>query len=374
MRAVARQFRVSLAMVQLWVQRAEGRALEDIDWSDRPSGCRIPVNRTPRKVEDRVLGLRRSLQERSDLGEFGAEAIHQELVQLSLGEVPSVRTIGRILERRGALDGRKRVRRSPPPRGWYLPDVASGQVELDSFDVIEGMHIKGQSAIEVFNGISLHGGLAISWPYSAISAQTAASCLVEHWREVGLPAYAQFDNDTCFQGPHHHRDVVGRVMRTCLSLGVVPVFIPPRETGFQAAIEAYNGRWQAKVWARFHYRSLRDLRERSERYVAASRHRAALRIEAAPDRRPFPKRWRLDFQRPPLGRIVYLRRTSDRGTVSFLGRLFDVDPLWVHRLVRCEIDLCAQRIEFYALRRRESTWQPLLRKTVYHLPPRRFIE
>jgi hypothetical protein len=291
-----------------------------------------------------------------------------------LGEVPSVRTIGRILERRGALDGRKRVRRSPPPRGWYLPDVASGQVELDSFDVIEGMHIKGQSAIEVFNGISLHGGLAISWPYSAISAQTAASCLVEHWREVGLPAYAQFDNDTCFQGPHHHRDVVGRVMRTCLSLGVVPVFIPPRETGFQAAIEAYNGRWQAKVWARFHYRSLRDLRERSERYVAASRHRAALRIEAAPDRRPFPKRWRLDFQRPPLGRIVYLRRTSDRGTVSFLGRLFDVDPLWVHRLVRCEIDLCAQRIEFYALRRRESTWQPLLRKTVYHLPPRRFIE
>jgi hypothetical protein len=200
MRSVARQFKVRVGTVQLWVQRAEGRVLEDINWSDRPSGCRIPVNRTPRKVEDRVLGLRRSLQERSDLGEFGAEAIHRALVQLNLHEVPSVRTIGRILERRGVLDGRKRARRSPPPRGWYLPDVASGQVELDSFDVIEGMHIKGESAIEVLNGISLHGGLAVSWPYSAIAAQTAASCLVEHWREVGLPAYAQFDNDTCFQG------------------------------------------------------------------------------------------------------------------------------------------------------------------------------
>jgi len=40
-------------------------------------------------------------------------------------------------------------------------------------------------------------------------------------------------------------------MRTCLRLDVTPVFAPPRESGFQAAIENFNGRWQAKVWARF---------------------------------------------------------------------------------------------------------------------------
>lgn len=374
MREVARQFRVGLATVQLWVRRAEGCRLDRVDWGDRPSGRRMAVNRTPREMEDKVLTLRRELKETSDLGEYGAEAIHSELVALRFDEVPSIRTVGRILERRGALDGRKRVRRSPPPRGWYLSDVAGGQAELDSFDAIEGMHIKGESAIEVLNGISLHGGLVVSWPLAAITAKMAANCLVEHWRTVGLPAYAQFDNDTCFQGPHHHRDVVGRVMRTCLSLGVVPVFIPPRETGFQAAIEAYNGRWQAKVWARFHHRSLCELQECSARYVAACRRRAAIRMEAAPNRRPFPKQWRLDLQTPPLGRVIYLRRTSDRGTVSFLGRVFDVDPLWPHRLVRCEVDLTTERIEFYALRRREPAWQPLLRKVAYRLPPRRFIE
>ncbi len=42
-------------------------------------------------------------------------------------------------------------------------------------------------------------------------------------------------------------------IRLCLSLGVTAVFAPPRETGFQAAVESFNARWQAKVWQRFHF-------------------------------------------------------------------------------------------------------------------------
>ncbi len=99
----------------------------------------------------------------------------------------------------------------------------------------------------MLNGISLHGGLVASWPMTDVTARTAVQALTEDGRQVGLPAYAQFDNDTIFQGPHQDADGVGRVMRLCLSLGVVPVFAPPRETGFQAAIESSNGRWQAKV-------------------------------------------------------------------------------------------------------------------------------
>ncbi len=374
MRSVARRFNVGLATVQLWVGRAKGRRLDRVDWSDRLKGRRVARNRTPRKLEDKVVKLRRRLKERSDLGEFGAVAIRRDLLESGVLEIPSVRTIGRILERRGALDGRKRVRRPPPPRGWYLPEVARAKVELDSFDVVEGMHLQDKGSVEVLTGISLHGGLVASWPLPAIMAKTASRSLLQHWREVGLPAYAQFDNDTRFQGPHHHRDVVGRVMRTCLALGVVPVFIPPRETGFQASIENFNGRWQTKVWSRFHHRSMAELRKRSDRFIAACRHRAGARIDAAPQRRPFPKGWELDLQKHPHGRIVYLRRTSDRGTVTFLGRTFNVDSLWPHRLVRCEVHLTAKRIRFYALRRREPGWQPLLCEVAYSLPQRRFIE
>src|SRR5207248_8656513 len=143
--------------------------------------------------------------------------------------------------------------------------------------------------------------------------------LVEHWRAFGLPGYAQCDNDPVFEGPQIHPDTIGRVARACMSLGVVPVFVPPRETGFQAAIEGFNGLWQAKVWARFQHPSLEALRAQSARYVAAHRQRAAARIEAAPGRRPFPRGWHLKLQTHPQGRLVFLRRSNAHGEVQWLG-------------------------------------------------------
>jgi predicted nucleic acid-binding protein len=188
------------------------------------------------------------LRDRSVLGECGATAIHAALLERA-SPAPSVRTIGRILERRGALDGQLRVRRSASPRGWYLPEVANGLVELDSFDAVTGLVIEGGIDVEVLNAVSLHGGLVGSWPLGVVSAKATVDALIEHWRSIGLPAFAQFDNDTRFQGAHQHADSIGRVIRLCIALGVVPIFAPPRETGFQAAIENFNGLWQAKVRA-----------------------------------------------------------------------------------------------------------------------------
>jgi hypothetical protein len=67
-----------------------------------------------------------------------------------------------------------------------------------------------------------------------------------------------------------------------LRLDVIPVFAPPQESGFQAAIENFNDRWQAKVWVRFYHDSLADLQERSRHYVSAYYRRAAARIAALP--------------------------------------------------------------------------------------------
>ncbi|GAI06366.1 unnamed protein product, partial [marine sediment metagenome] len=133
-----------------------------------------------------MLTIRRELKELSDLGEFGTEAIYRELVVRGVKKPPVVRTIGRILERRGALDGHKRVRRLPPPRGWHLPEVAERRVELDSFDVVEGLVIKGGIEVEVLNATSLHGGLVASFPMPSITAKVVVEALISHWSEVGL--------------------------------------------------------------------------------------------------------------------------------------------------------------------------------------------
>lgn len=371
LRNVARGFRVGVATVYLWVQRAGQKRLDRVDWTDR-SHLAHKTSRTSPELEGGVLTLRRDLAQTSDLGQFGARAIHQVLREQGIGPLPSVRTIGRILQRRGALDSRRRVRRPPPPTGWYLPEVAAGRAELDSFDIIEGLVIKGGTQVEALNGVSLHGGLTVSWPLAGVTAKIAAEMILEHWRQFGLPGYAQFDNDTIFQGAHQFADTIGRVTRLCLSLHVVPVFVPPRETGFQAMIENYNGWWQAKVWARFQHQSLAELQECSARYVAASRRSRVQRIEAAPGRTPFPKDWSLNLQAPPQGQIIYLRRTNDQGYVNLLGHSFPVDSQWPNRLVRAEVNLDAELISLYALRRREPTSQPLLARAAYRLPHRRF--
>src|SRR5947209_6023223 len=282
LRAVAREFAGGVATVAHWVERAKERRLDRVDWSDRP---RTPhqTRRTDTSLEDLVVKTRGELA-RGDLGAIGADAIRQALVDQSVAQVPSVRTINRILGRRGALDGNRRTRRPPPPPGWYLPDVAAGRAELDSIDLVEGLVIKGGPQVEVLNGVSLHGGLAVSWPVaSPVTAEMTVRSVVEHWREVGLPGYAQFDNDMIFHGTHRYPDALGRVIRLCLSLGVVPVLVPPRETGFQAMIESYNGWWQTKVWSRFQHDNLADLQGHSQRYVAALLKQRAARLEAAPD-------------------------------------------------------------------------------------------
>jgi len=370
-RSVARRFHVGVATVYHWFRRARHQRLDRMEWDDR-SPIAHHTCRTAPATEDLILAVRRELKESSALGEYGDAAIERELRARGFTPLPSRRTIARVLERRGALDGRRRVRRPPPPPGWYLPDVAQGQSELDSFDIVEGLVIEGGPEVEVLNGISLHGGLIASWPEGPITALRTAEALVEHWRAFGLPSYAQFDNDTRFQGAHQFPDSVGRVSRLCLSLNVTPVFAPPRETGFQAAIENFNGRWQSKVWARFHHDSLAALQLLSARYVAAYRERAAQRMEGAPHRCSFPVSWQFDPQAPLRGRMIFLRRTNEQGQVQLMGRCFLVDANWPHRLVRAEVDLCAERVSFYALRRREPDAQPLLQTCAYQLPRKRF--
>ena len=87
-----------------------------------------------------------------------------------------------------------------------------------------------------------------------------------------------------------------------------------------------------------------------------------------------PPGWHLDLQAPLQGRLIFIRRTTERGMVSLLGHTFRVDPHWCHRLVRCEVLLDEHGIRFYGLRRAQPDSQPLLCQTRYRFPKRRFKE
>ena len=371
MRSVATEFRVSRGAAAYWVALARGRRLDRVAFANRKPGR--ASNRTPARLEQRILSTRRALRDKSVLGEYGPDAISLALQQNRTAEqLPSRITIYRVLARHGVLDGVHRQRRPAPPKGWYLPDLAAGRAELDSFDFIEDLKIAGGPLVDVLTGTSLHGALAEAWIMERPSARATLQALVERWRREGLPTYAQFDNDTIFQGAHQFADTVGRISRLCLALGVVPVFAPPREPGFQNAIEGFNALWQSKVWQRHHFPDAEALVAVSARYIAAYRAKTAARRETAPKRRSFPKNFKLNLGAPLKGTLIFVRRGDDNGSVHLLGRTFHVDQHWPHRLVRCEVDFTHQRIRFYALRRRDPARQPLLRELAYPRPQKPF--
>jgi hypothetical protein len=371
MRDVAARAGMSVGAVAYWVAHARGKRLDRVSFASRKPGR--AWNRTASEAELLVLAERAQLRDSSILGEYGADAIALALHARSPGRsVPSRATINRILARHGALDAARRQRRPAPPKGWYLPMVASADAELDCFDFIDDLKIATGPLVSVLTGISLHGALADAWITPQPRATGVVEALIARFRRDGLPVYAQFDNDTLFQGAHQFAHTVGRVTRLCLALGITPVFAPPREPGFQNAIEGFNGLWQSKVWARYHFPNLQTLRTISDAYISAHRAKTAHRRHDAPVRRSVPRDFRLDLRAPLTGTTIFLRRTDPNGTVHMLGTPFAVDKHWIHRLVRCEVDFSHQRIRFFALRRRDPSDQRLLRESTYDRPNRPF--
>jgi len=366
LREVAKVFGETKSTVQRWVAFAQGKRLDRVDFHDKKSGTKKPKNKSSAKLEKRVLKLRKHLKEKSILGLHGADAIRDEMLRRGDRDVPSSRTIGNILKRNGMLDRRTRVRRPAPPPGWYLPGLQQRKHELDSFDIIEGLYLHGGQEVQFLNGISLHGCLLHSMAMEAMTAENTVLALIEHWKQFGLPKYVQFDNDMVFQGPRK-QNAIGKVIRLCLSLKVIPVFTTPYEQGFQGKIERFNRELQEKFWRRKRFKNMKEIERRLAEYVQAHRLAHQAEIVTAPSRRPFPKRWKRDDTRPPRGKMIYLRRTDGSGRVRFLEREFLVSEHWINRLVRAEVNLDDGKVHFFALRRSEWKSQRLLKTIKFSL-------
>lgn len=365
LRQIARRLCISLCAVQYWRARAGASKTHRADVQDLSCAPKLQARETASELQRAICHLRRSLATESDLGFIGPEAIAEAIAE-ALGEqfpgttLPSTRTISRILQRHGLLDGHKRRRFKAPPTGWHLPAVALRRADMDVFDGIEDLPIEGVGLQQVLTAKSLHGPHVAAWITPQLTAAFTVECLRSHWGAHGLPGFAQFDNDTRFQGPHNRPNVIGSVIRFCLRVGVIPVFAPPREMGFQSDIESFNALWQQKVWERSHHTSTAALQQLSERFCAAySRHRAA-RQEHAPARRSFPKQMPAAKLRG--GTLIFIRRTSDKGTVRLLEQTYAVDALWTQRLVRAELDIRTRKWRIYRLRRKDPENQPLLKQ------------
>jgi transposase-like protein len=186
-REVARDFGVSQSTVHRWVKLASGQRLDRVDFHNKKTGTPQPRNKSSKRFEQDVLRIRKELKEKSILGHYGAESIRAEMIRRGEQSVPTSRTIANIVRRHGLTDQRTRIRRPAPPPGWYLPDLVKQKVELDSFDIVEGLYLFGGEEIQLLHGISLHGSLVHSVAKNTINTEITIQTLINHWKEFGLP-------------------------------------------------------------------------------------------------------------------------------------------------------------------------------------------
>jgi hypothetical protein len=369
LREVAATFKESKSTVQRWVKFASGKRLERVDFYDKKPGSDIPRNKYSKRVEHRVLTIRKFLKEKSILGLFGPDAIRNTMIKQGDREVPSRQAIANIIKRHGLVDRRVRIHHPAPPPGWYLRGLVSKKVELDSADIVEKLYLRGGQEVQLFNVISLHGSLLFSVADKVITTEIVIDALTVPWQQFGLPRYVQFDNDMVFQGSRKKK-AIGRVLRFCLSLGVIPLFTTPYEQGFQGKIERFHGEIQRKFWRRKYFKNIRYVKEHLKQYVLEHRLKQQQNIVTSPQRRTFPKRWKWDETKwgiVPNTMIIYLRRTNEHGFISFLENDFWVGQHWVNRLVRAEVDLVKGVLRFYALRRADWKKHQLIKTRKFNV-------
>jgi hypothetical protein len=110
LREVAATFKESKSTVQRWVKIASGQRLERVDFYDKKPGSAVPSNKYSKRVEHRVLTIRKFLKEKSILGLFGPDAIRTAMLEQGDREVPSRQAIANIIKRHGLVDRRVCVR------------------------------------------------------------------------------------------------------------------------------------------------------------------------------------------------------------------------------------------------------------------------
>jgi transposase InsO family protein len=313
------------------------------------------ARRIPPELERTVLSIRRRLEAHTGPGAryrlVGANAILAELKNLNCRPLPSLSTIGRVLQRHGITLPRVHLAR-PLPRQVYPGPQAERSNQLHEVDLVGPIYLKGRkqryyiwACKDAFDGaVCLR--LACSRQMDEV-----LDFLGECWKTLGLPEQVQFDNAREITGWGHAARYLSRVIRLCLRFGVGPVFIPPGEPQYNGSTENFNGWFQPRLFER-RFRRPGDLRRElsvleevvNTQHVhprlggrTPAQHRRGQRLRKLPLRYAVPK----EALPVAAGRVTFIRRVSARGAVKVLSQSFRVGKR--HRGLYVKLVLDTQR-------------------------------
>jgi len=301
-----------------------------------------------------VLQVRRRLA-RSGVGLIGARAVQQEIRRgRLLRPLPSLGTINRWVKAAGLIETAL-----PAPEKVYYPAPGVGQgVVLQAMDWI-ARYLEGGQKVFVFHTVDTHTRAL----RQTIQPDKTVASLLGHvrevWQRLGVPDFLQLDNDSAFTGGQRTPRRFGAFVRLALYLGIELIFTPPGEPKRNGLVERLNGLWASKCWRRNHFRSLPEVRRKSQQFTDWYAHSycppALDGLTPAQAQRRVPS-WRLTPAQVralpahlPLtaGQLHFIRRVSATGEISFLGERWKVSKRLAHQYVWATVSTHAPRLEIY---------------------------
>lgn len=309
---------------------------------------------------------------RNPLGFYGAEAIFNELIDLGISPLHSIRTIHRILARHQLIT---RKRRDRSRKGPLLPGpLARQQNDVHQIDFIVGHYLSSQRPVVVLTRKDVATGQVGGTEEPDRRVQRVLAYLVKDWQHHGIPRFLQMDNDMSLTGGRRHPRSLGQVIRLCLACRVIPVFTPERRPASNAAVERYNGLWQEKVWKRYRFRTLSQVRRRSRAFQHAYntylknklRRQGKSHLFKAP-LRFLPSDLRLVHPLPLFrGQIWFIRRVDEQGHIQILNERIRLPQRATHDYVRVVVRTGPRTLSVYWKPSEQERYQRLIHRH-YHL-------
>ena len=335
-----------------WLRRSKSNV---VDWYVEKSRKRYGYpDRTPQEIEAAVKMVRLELYNQ---GLFcGSQAIRGELEDLGIKTLPSLRTIGRILERNDLTHrriGRYQAKGTPYPK---LEGYALNQVQ--QADWVGPLYLLGPIRCYSLNVVDLATGRCGVQPSLARDGHSVFNAFWAIWKRLGIPENLQVDNDMSFYGSPTHPRGMGPLIRLCLQQNVELWFIPPSEPWRNGVVEKFNDHHQQKFWRKVSMEGEKELFEESIGFE--NRHNSRYRYTKLGGRTPdqvmealgeiprFPAETeppRHPLKKPTHGKYHVVRLIRSDCRLDVFGEKFKVPKQLQYEYVVGTVNVRSQKLE-----------------------------
>lgn len=323
----------SLAWVYKWQARFRKEGWQGLQ--DRSRAPRHRPSKLPQQVRSAIRQARSELEAEADeldkLSYIGAHAVRARLRRQRTVPVPSLSSIERELRAAGLTKPRQ-SRQAPEVQYPHLQPTRPHQ--LVQADIVPHYLPGRGGCVSCFNAIDVVSRYPTGKQFLHKRSLDAVAFLIHVWQELGVPAYTQVDNESCFSGGFTHPAVLGKVLRLGLFVGTELVYSPFYHPQSNGTVERFHQEYSHHVWdkrqlpdfgaVQQHSPSFFDLYRHSRHHSALDGHspiecHSALPVYRLPDGFRFPKRLPLTA-----GKVHFMRPVSETRKITVLNLEWDV--------------------------------------------------